>query len=117
MYSGLTAMKKKSLAVVIVSNGPGELATWVRPVVDELNKINESLFDKDKLNFTLRLVLVPCPNATGREFAVANSWNKFELITKANNFWKLLVKPYAFANWPKKGIVISLVGINFGAFY
>ena len=103
-------MKKKSLAVVIVSNGPGELATWVRPVVDELNKINESLFDKDKLDFTLRLVLVPCPNATGREFAVANSWNKFELITKANSFWKLLVKPYSFANWPKKGIVIFLGG-------
>ena len=39
MYSGLTAMKKKSIAVVIISNGPGELTTWVNPVVDELNKI------------------------------------------------------------------------------
>ena len=103
-------MQKKSLAVVIVSNGPGELSTWVRPVVDELNKINESLCYEDKLNFSLRLVLVPCPNATGREFAVANSWNKFELITKANSFWKLLVKPYSFTNWPKKGIVIFLGG-------
>ena len=43
MYSGLTAMKKKSVAVVIISNGPGELTTWVNPVVDELNKINQSL--------------------------------------------------------------------------
>ena len=42
MYSGLTAMKKKSVAVVIISNGPGELATWVNPVVNELNKINKS---------------------------------------------------------------------------
>jgi len=64
-------MKKKSLAVIIVSNGPGELATWVRPVVDELNKINQSILEKDKLDFNLRLVLVPCPNATGREFEVA----------------------------------------------
>ena len=39
-------MKKKSVAVVIVSNGPGELATWVRPVVDELHKINQFLNDK-----------------------------------------------------------------------
>ena len=77
MYSDLTAMKKKSVAVVIISNGPGELATWVNPVVNELNKINKSLFDEDKLDFTLRLVLVPCPNATGKEFLVANSWNKF----------------------------------------
>ena len=59
IYFGLTAMKKKSVAVVIISNGPGELATWVNPVVDELNKINKSLCDDDKPDLTLRLVLVP----------------------------------------------------------
>ncbi len=110
---GLTAMKKKSVAVVIVSNGPGELATWVSPLVNELNKISESLCDEDKINFTLRLVLVPCPNATGKEFLVAKSWNKFELITKSKSFWKLLLKPHSFANWPKKGIVIFLGGDQF----
>ena len=113
MYSGLTAMKKKSVAVVIISNGPGELTTWVNPVVDELNKINRSLCDEDKQDFTLRLVLVPCPNATGKEFLVANSWNKFELITKSKSFWKLLIKPHSFANWPKKGVVIFLGGDQF----
>jgi len=113
MYSYLTAMKKKSVAVVIVSNGPGELTTWVNPVVDELKKINESLCDNDKHAFTLRLVLVPCPNATGKEFLVANSWNKFELITKSKIFWKLLIKPHSFAYWPKKGIVIFLGGDQF----
>ena len=46
-------MKKESVAVVIVSNGPGELTTWVNPVVDELNKINKSLCDEDKQDFTL----------------------------------------------------------------
>ena len=89
MYSGSTAMKNKSIAVVIVSNGPGELATWVSPVVDELNKINKSFCASDKLDITLRLVLVPCPNATGKEYKVAKSWNKFELITKSKSFWKL----------------------------
>ncbi len=113
MYSGLTAMKKESVAVVIISNGPGELTTWVNPVVDELNKINKSLCDEDKQDFTLRLVLVPCPNATGKEFLVANSWNKFELITKSKSFWKLLIKPHSFADWPKKGIVIFLGGDQF----
>ena len=78
MYSSSTAMQKKSVAVVIISNGPGELTRWVSPVVDELNKINELLCNDDKHDFTLRLVLVPCPNATGKEFLVANSWNKFE---------------------------------------
>ena len=113
LYFYLTAMKKKSVAAVIVSNGPGELTTWVNPVVDELNKINESLCDDNKLDFTLRLVLVPCPNATGKEFLVANSWNKFELITKSKSFWKLLIKPNSFANWPKKGVVIFLGGDQF----
>ena len=78
--------RKKSVAVVIISNGPGELTTWVNPVVNELNKIKKSLCHDDKLDFTLRLVLVPCPNATGKEFLVANSWNKFELITNPKVF-------------------------------
>ena len=106
-------MKNKPLAVVIVSNGPGELATWVKPVINELNKINKPLDENYILNFTLRLVLVPCPNATGKEFAVAKSWNKFEIITKSKIFWKLLLKPSSFAQWPKKGIVIFLGGDQF----
>ena len=112
-YFGLPAMKKKSLAVVLFSNGPGELTTWVNPVVDELKKINKSLCDDDIHDFTLRLVLVPCPNATGKEFSVANSWNQFELITKSHSFWKLLIKPHSFAYWPKKGVVIFLGGDQF----
>ena len=51
MYFGFTAMKKESIAVVIISNGPGELSTWVKPVVDYLNKINDSSNNIDKLNF------------------------------------------------------------------
>ena len=106
-------MKNEPLAVVIVSNGPGELATWVKPVINELNKINAPLYESYRMNFTLRLVLVPCPNATGKEFAVAKSWNKFEIITKSKIFWKLLIKPSSFAQWPKKGIVIFLGGDQF----
>tara|TARA_S200000501_G_scaffold191477_1_gene180272 strand:- start:442 stop:1710 length:1269 start_codon:yes stop_codon:yes gene_type:complete len=103
-------MKKKSIAVVIISNGPGELSTWVRPVVDNLTKINDASKKNDKLNFSLNLVLVPCPNATGTEYKVAKSWNKFELVTKPGTFWKLLIRPYKYAKWPQKGIVIFLGG-------
>ena len=106
-------MKKKSVAVVIISNGPGELSTWVKPVVDNLNKINDLVEEKNKLNLSVRLVLVPCPNATGKEFEVANSWKKFELITKAKNFWYLLIKPSSFSFWPKRGVVIFLGGDQF----
>ena len=110
---GLPAMTKKQIAVVIITNGPGELSTWVKPVVDNLNKINNSLVKNNKINFSLRLILVPCPNSTGKEFEVAESWNSFELITKAKTFWKLLIKPNSFAQWPKKGIVVFLGGDQF----
>ncbi len=113
MYFGLTAMKKESIAVVIISNGPGELSTWVRPVVDNLNKLNASFKKNDRLNFCLNLILVPCPNATGKEYLVAKSWNKFELVTKANTFWKLIMRPNKYAKWPEKGIVIFLGGDQF----
>ena len=81
--------------------------------MNELNKINESLCYEDKHDLTLRLVLVPCPNATGKEFKVASSWNKFDLITKSKSFWNLLIKPFSFADWPKKGIVVFLGGDQF----
>ena len=104
-------MKKKSFAVVIISNGPGELATWVKPVIFELKKlINSSKAERD---ISLRLALVPCPNATGREYQVAKDWKEFDLITSAPNFWKLLINPSKFGNWPKKGIVVFLGGDQF----
>ena len=106
-------MQKKSIAVVIISNGPGELSTWVRPVVDYLNKINDSSKNINKLNFNIRLVLVPCPNATGKEYEVAKSYGKFELITQPKTFWKLLIRPSKFAKWPEKGIVVFLGGDQF----
>ena len=106
-------MKNKSIAVVIITNGPGELSTWVRPVVDNLNTINDSYKKNNRLNFHINLVLVPCPNATGKEFKVAKSWNKFQLITKANSFWDLLIRPNHYAKWPQKGIVIFLGGDQF----
>ncbi len=106
-------MKKKSIAVVVITNGPGELSTWVKPVLNHLDKINNSLNKNNRLNFTIRLVLVPCPNATGAEYEVAKSWNQFELVTKAKIFWKLLIKPYKFAKWPRKGVVVFLGGDQF----
>ena len=64
-------MSNDSLAIIFVSNGPGELTTWVNPLAKELHKqialkpkVKESLL-------SLNLVLVPCPNSTGNENLVA----------------------------------------------
>ncbi len=105
--------KDPDLIVVIISNGPGELSTWVKPVakkLDEELKINP--FTKDK-KISLRLALVPCPNATGKEYQVAQQWDCFEKIYQAKYFWKLLINPKKFSFWPSKGIVLFLGGDQF----
>ena len=108
-----TAISNESAAVVIVSNGPGELATWVKPVLDYLIKQKSKSKNLNIPNYKLVLSLVPCPNATGKEFAVANDWQILDLIIPAKNFLKLLLKPSLFGSWPRNGVVVFLGGDQF----
>ena len=109
----LTAISNDSAAVVIVSNGPGELSTWVKPVLDYLVEQNHKCINSNLPKNKLVLTLVPCPHATGQEFSVANDWQIFDLIIPAKRFLKLLFKPSSFGNWPKKGVVVFLGGDQF----
>jgi len=109
----LTAISNDSAAVVIVSNGPGELSTWVKPVLDYLVEQNHKCINSNLPKYKLVLTLVPCPHATGQEFSVANNWQIFDLIIPAKRFLKLLFKPSLFGNWPKKGVVVFLGGDQF----
>lgn len=52
--------------ITIISNGPGELATWVRPVVRVLRSALPQL--------RLRIALVPCPYASGQEAETIARW-------------------------------------------
>ena len=106
-------MSNDSLAIIFVSNGPGELATWVKPLAQELHKQIALRPEVKTSSISLNLVLVPCPNATGNENLVAKKWFQFENIIKAKNFWELLIKPKKFGSWPSKGLVIFLGGDQF----
>ncbi|MBM5800088.1 MAG: glycosyl transferase [Cyanobacteria bacterium K_DeepCast_35m_m2_023] len=90
--------------VVLVSNGPGELSTWVRPIAERLHQT---------LPLPLQLVLVPCPNATGVEHRVAAAWGLFERIVPARHFWSLLLRPSRYGSWPARGLVVFLGGDQF----
>ena len=103
-------MKKKSVAVVIISNGPGELTTWVKPVINNLKREILTLKPKGHINFYLRLILVPCPNANGNEYEIAKNWAGLDLVTPAKKFWQLLINPSSFKKWPDSGVVIFLGG-------
>ena len=106
-------MSNDQLAIIFVSNGPGELATWVKPLAEELHKEIALRPRENTSSISLNLVLVPCPNATGHEELSAKKWLQFEKIIKAKNFWKLLFKPNEFGSWPSKGLVIFLGGDQF----
>ena len=106
-------MSNEPLAIIFVSNGPGELSTWVKPLAQELHKQLELRPKEIKSKISLNLVLVPCPNATGQESIAAKKWFQFEKIIKAKNFWELLLKPKKFGSWPSNGLVIFLGGDQF----
>ncbi|MBW4530224.1 MAG: lipid-A-disaccharide synthase [Aphanothece saxicola GSE-SYN-MK-01-06B] len=100
-------------AIVLVSNGPGELSTWVRPLAEQLHGL-EPLRPRDPTASTsLRLVLVPCPNATGAEHRVAEGWGLFERVLPATRFWWLLLRPRRHGPWPERGVVVFLGGDQF----
>ncbi len=98
---------------MIISNGPGELTTWVKPLVESLHNQLAMRPCEKFARISLRLVLVPCPNATGNEQKAAESWNKFETITSAKNFWNLIFNPKKYGFWPNQGVVVFLGGDQF----
>ena len=69
--------------VTLVSNSPGEVTTFVRPVATELKARHPE--------WRLRIALVPCPYATGAEASVIRSWNLAdEVWTPAQTTWNWL---------------------------
>ncbi|MEB3199823.1 MAG: glycosyl transferase [Synechococcaceae cyanobacterium] len=102
-----------SCAVVLVSNGPGELTTWVRPVAERLHSLRPLRPRRGDASEALHLVLVPCPNATGQEHRVAQRWDLFERIVPARRFWGLLLRPARRGAWPRRGVVVFLGGDQF----
>ena len=100
-------------AVVLVSNGPGELSTWVRPLAERLHAILPLRPRLADTAGSLQLVLVPCPNATGQEHVAAAPWGLFERITPAIRFWDLLLRPQRYGPWPRRGVVVFLGGDQF----
>lgn len=86
--------------VFITTNGPGELATWVTPVVKELRR------RRDDLRITL--FILPCRFSTGTEEEIALTIPEIDYVFRASDFRKrLLHLPF---NHSKKGLVIFLGG-------
>ena len=99
--------------MVLVCNGPGELSTWVRPLALRLHRELALRPLEPAADLALDLVLVPCPNATGREHQVAAAMDLFDRILPARCFWRLLLWPRRYGAWPRQGVVVFLGGDQF----
>ena len=96
------------LDILILSNGPGELTTWVRPVVKALR---QNMGD-DRQQMRISLVLAPCPNASGREVEIARSYPEIDRIQSAQHFFPSLLWGKTAENWDWRshGVVVFLGG-------
>jgi hypothetical protein len=106
-------MDPAPVSIVLVSNGPGELSTWVRPLALRLHRLMPLRPAVADAACSLQLVLVPCPNGTGREHHAAGAWGLFERIVPARQFWELLLRPQRFGPWSPQGVVVFLGGDQF----
>ncbi|NET17242.1 MAG: lipid-A-disaccharide synthase, partial [Okeania sp. SIO1H6] len=94
--------------IVILSNGPGELVTWVRPVVQQLRQ-------QANIDMRISVILSPCPHATGKEAAIALSYAEIDRVQPAEYFWRFLLWGKTAENWHwyPQGIVLFLGGDQF----
>jgi lipid A disaccharide synthetase len=94
--------------ILILANGPGELVTWVRPVVRSLR---QSLGSQIRIS----VVLSPCTHATGKEADIAKSYPEVDRVQAASDFWRFLVSGKTAENWDwfRYGIVLFLGGDQF----
>ena len=97
--------------ILILSNGPGEITTWVRPVVKALrNKLGH---DRDYVRISV--ILSPCSNASGKEADIALSYPEVDRVQSAKHFFPFLLTGKTVDNWDwrKKGVVLFLGGDQF----
>jgi lipid-A-disaccharide synthase len=94
--------------LLILSNGPGELATWVKPTASALR---QQLGD-DRAQVRISVVLSPCPHATGKETQIALSYPEIDRVQGAAYFWQFLLWGKTAENWGwrDRGVVLFLGG-------
>lgn len=100
-----------NIDILILSNGPGEITTWVFPVVKQLR----SQFKDKPIKLRISLVLSPCPHATGNEETIASQYPEIDRIQSAKYFFPFLLwgKTYQNWDWYSQGMVIFLGGDQF----
>ncbi len=93
--------------VLILTNGPGEVSTWVKPVVQQLRKQ-----EPDHSKLRLSVMLSPCPHASGGETDSLRSYPEVDRVQGPGDFFKFLLSGNTADNWNwySRGVVVFLGG-------
>lgn len=97
--------------ILILTNGPGEVTTWVRPIVKALRQ----RFGENRQQIRISVMLSPCPHATGQEAKIARSYAEVDRVQASPHFFKFLLlgKTAESWDWRDRGIVVFLGGDQF----
>ncbi|KAK4525154.1 hypothetical protein GAYE_SCF08G3060 [Galdieria yellowstonensis] len=109
--------EKVLLDLVILTNGPGELNTWVRPVVEKLRSL-----ERDSVpswaHLRISILLCPCVHASGSEFDIAKAMSGVDRVLPPKLWLPFLLFGYTGKfrwNWHSQGVVLHLGGDQFFA--
>lgn len=95
--------KSGPLDCLIITNSPGELSAWVRPVASEIKRMEPGA--------RVVVLLVPCFYSTGREKRIASGFDCVDLVLTPSDFLKIAVGVRVPAFEPAgRGVVLSLGG-------
>jgi hypothetical protein len=97
-----------AIDLLILTNGPGELTTWVRPTLAAI----ANAFGANLAQVRISIVLSPCPNASGSEMPIAQSYPGVDRVQGAEDFWPFLLLGKTKENWDwhPRGVVLFLGG-------
>ncbi|MGD1898613.1 MAG: lipid-A-disaccharide synthase [Phormidesmis sp.] len=90
--------------IVILANGPGEVATWVKPVVRALHT--------KAPHHRISVMLSPCPHASGKEPLILKGYPEVSRVQSAAHFFPFVLtgKTADGWDWHPKGVVVFLGG-------
>ena len=93
--------------IVIVSNGPGELAAWVQPLVRQLRASTR----RERVS----VLFAPCPHASGKEVEAAQELlvddGETIYVEAAELLWRTVVLGQPSGRqWGSRGVVVHLGG-------
>ncbi|NEP16957.1 MAG: lipid-A-disaccharide synthase [Leptolyngbya sp. SIO4C1] len=97
--------------ILILTNAPGEVTTWVKPVVKAL---------RDRTapgDIRISVMLSPCPHASGGEAESLRSYPEVDRVQEPAHFFRFLLtgKTAASWDWHRRGAVVFLGGDQFYA--